>query len=125
TSVVLLAQPSQLGMLAVPLARALSRSSDFESKHQGQGPHNPRTCVSMSHDAVFHGPDERSSGWDQPARPEGWDGKANITNLRILSRSLSVSDAYLRTIESSISIVLVSLPIWKSRLQVATSIAER
>jgi hypothetical protein len=39
---VLLAQPSQLGRLAVPLDHALSRFSDFELKHQGHG-NTPRS----------------------------------------------------------------------------------
>ena len=50
---------------------------------------------------------------------ERWGGKANTTNLRIALRFLSISDAYLRTIEPSVAIALVSLLIWNSRLQVA------
>src|ERR1700730_73815 len=43
--------------------------------------------------------------------------KAGITNLRIALQTLSISEVYLRTIESSSSIALASLPIGNSGLQ--------
>jgi hypothetical protein len=63
---------------------------------------------------------------DKPetSRMMGREAQTSQTSV-LLCRSLSVSDAYLRTIESPISIALVSLLIWKSRLQVAINIAER
>ena len=56
----------------------------------------------------------------------GLEGERHKPSYRSVIHYVQLSpDAYLRTIESSISIVLVSPPIWKSRLQVATNIAER
>jgi hypothetical protein len=56
----------------------------------------------------------------------GLEGERYKPSYRSVIPCVQLSpDAYLRTIESSISIVLVSPLIWKSQLQVATNIAER